>query len=239
MRGVNLKAADVSGMSDPFVCFQGDAVMKSKSTEAQRQTLNPSWQSATLPYLHLVAISGTDAFWYERILVSVLDFDILDHNDELGGAVMNLRDYMTAQGEPRAGLLEFDLEISSCGLPAGTLQGSFTLEEVTDISIEKVLRGTRKDGAMSRPWSQNSRGSETKDPMNEQTNDRVLPHPPDHFMRSDSSTCDVPSSYVRHESSTNSTPNIPRRRITRHAIPSTRMNEPHSYVRQDSSSCDY
>jgi len=33
MRGVNLKAADVSGMSDPFVCFQGDAVMKSKSTE--------------------------------------------------------------------------------------------------------------------------------------------------------------------------------------------------------------
>jgi len=26
---------------------------------------------------------------------------------------------MTAQGEPRAGLLEFDLEISSCGLPAG------------------------------------------------------------------------------------------------------------------------
>ena len=28
---------------------------------------------------------------YERILVSVLDFDILDHNDELGGAVMNVR----------------------------------------------------------------------------------------------------------------------------------------------------
>jgi hypothetical protein len=32
-----LKAADVSGFSDPFVCFQGDALLRARSTEAKPQ----------------------------------------------------------------------------------------------------------------------------------------------------------------------------------------------------------
>ena len=143
LSGKGLKAGDVSGFSDPFVCFQGDAVLRACTTEARFQTLNPVWKPSTLPVLHIVAQELSD-YYFERILVSVLDFDITTSNDDLGGGVLYLRDYMDHTGKPKTGTLHFDITLLSKGIESGALHGTFTLESDKFVSTGVFLKERRK-----------------------------------------------------------------------------------------------
>eukprot|EP00960_Hanusia_phi_P018699 551552-Hanusia_phi.AAC.1 len=51
LQGFDLQASDVGGKSDPYVLFQGDAVMQPRYTDVKLGTLNPTWSPAGLPEL--------------------------------------------------------------------------------------------------------------------------------------------------------------------------------------------
>ena len=143
LEGSNLKSSDFLGKSDPFVCFQGDALLRGKTTAVKSQTLNPQWDPSTLPCFHIVAIDVQD-LRYERIMVSVLDYDVFDGHDDIGGSVIYLHDYMTEDNELQTGVLTFSLTILSHGLPSGSLEGSFTIQEDKAVPASTFVKQKRK-----------------------------------------------------------------------------------------------
>ena len=143
LSGSNLKRGDYIGKSDPFVCFQGDALVESKSTDIVPQTLNPQWPSSRLPCLQIAAVRIQD-LRYERIMVSALDFDVFDAADDLGCSVLYLQAYMTPEDELQTGVLHFQLPLLSHGLAAGSIQGSFTIEEGTPVATGRFSKEKNK-----------------------------------------------------------------------------------------------
>jgi hypothetical protein len=143
LSGEGLKASDVSGSSDPFVCFQGDAMLRACTTDAKYQTLNPVWQPSALPVLHIVALELSD-YYFERILVSVVDLDMAGSNDDIGGGVLYLRDYMDGNDKPKEGTQHFNISLLSNGVDAGSLRGTLTLERDKFVCTGVFLKEKRK-----------------------------------------------------------------------------------------------
>lgn len=135
----DLRAADSNGLSDPFVAFQGPALLKCSTTSVKHRTLQAHWDASELPSLTLVACT-TCAFREERIFMSAMDHDVMFSSSRavqrrLGvGVLEGLGEYMSASGDPKNGTLSFDLPLFYKGLARGRIAGTFSLNSVDPVS---------------------------------------------------------------------------------------------------------
>jgi hypothetical protein len=107
-----LKAADVTGKSDPYVvfhsvpaCVLGQSPVAERQTKVQLQTLNPQWHASELPILR-AAVRSTDALHRLEnctLVLDVYDHDYVGRDDPLGTALVCLAaPHETPQGRSRS-----------------------------------------------------------------------------------------------------------------------------------------
>lgn len=147
LKGIDLNIGDTStASSDPYCVFQGPAVLKCQCTPFLRQNLNPIWPTASLPSFSVVALNDDpQALAFERVMITVIDFDSFSAHDRIGGAVLHIKDHVNELGVPLRGKHTIDLPLLLKGVPAGRLQGSFTIEQETNVSTGIFLKEKGKE----------------------------------------------------------------------------------------------
>ncbi|MCO5552118.1 hypothetical protein L7F22_005628 [Adiantum nelumboides] len=136
LRAKNLRAADYTGSSDPYVEFFGPSLFQEVQTKVKFQTLNPIWNpSKDVPVIVL------DTFAMERIekdyiLVRVNDFDYTSRDDTLGYGVIPLANALTAFKNGDA--CNFQADISYHGCPVGILEGTMRMTWEKNVTKRKL-----------------------------------------------------------------------------------------------------
>jgi hypothetical protein len=145
LEATDFRAADSNGLSDPFIVFQGPALLKCCTTSVKHRTLQAHWDASELPSLTLFACT-TCAFREERIFMSAMDHDLMfsrsrEVQRRLGAGVLEgLGEYMTASGDPMSGTLSFDLPLFYRGRERGRIAGTFSLNSVDPVSTGLFIK---------------------------------------------------------------------------------------------------
>ncbi|XP_057864591.2 uncharacterized protein LOC131072442 isoform X2 [Cryptomeria japonica] len=127
LRAKNLRASHINGFSDPYISFIGPNLAQSFRSKVKYQTLNPVWNPLKeLPTL-VLNIFPLQRLEKEYLMVQVHDHDSQSTKDILGYAAIPLASAVTAFNKGPRELSTFRVELSHCGLPAGTLEGGMKL----------------------------------------------------------------------------------------------------------------
>lgn len=160
LEGKNVRAADPTGTSDPYVVFSGPACVCEASGEPVLKTLNPRWQRSKLPTLQLCAASPR-VLAEDHLLLCVMDRDTVTADDLLGCAVVSLRslrfaggadpfsDVWPSDGSPA--IASFDLPILYGGVKLGSISGTLAFSRAAPLTLDELYRGRnllRKTGTI-------------------------------------------------------------------------------------------
>jgi hypothetical protein len=120
-----LPAGDVSGKSDPFVRFVAPFINGGLSTtNTKKNTLDPAWEQKELKPIQLT-INNKARLEKSFIWVRVYDWDVHSASDLLCESVLSLKAGLSGE------TTKVSLPLTSGGLPAGTLEGEYTLSWAT------------------------------------------------------------------------------------------------------------
>lgn len=124
LKGFDLKAADLNGLSDPYVVFVAPFLADHKvQTPHIPNTLNPEWKDADVPALPL-ACNGTTRLAMQYLMLGVVDRDVGSEDDYIGGGVLMMRDFLRGgAGVVHDQWQAFNLALTSGGQAAGRLTG--------------------------------------------------------------------------------------------------------------------
>lgn len=118
----NLAAADLSGFSDPFVHFTGQAVDGDVRTTVVSKSLNPDYSNEDIPDVPLLPTTE-NGICQSIVVLHVLDRDKAT-NETLGHAILSLGPLLQAKGGSR-----YTLDLLRFGLPSGSI--TFTAKLLT------------------------------------------------------------------------------------------------------------
>jgi Ca2+-dependent lipid-binding protein len=123
LEGSSLLAADMNGLSDPYVKFIGSFLANgSERTPHIDCTLNPRWEDEQVPVLRL-QVNSARRLRQHHLLFAVYDYDAASADDSIGCAALPLGD-VVMDGYPSFGeWRDFKLDLTAGGLRAGQLRG--------------------------------------------------------------------------------------------------------------------
>ena len=142
LSATNLIAADMNGLSDPYVVFFA-SVLEDPAKYVNLKGGNPKWRTKTInadlnpvwpcdgkavPTLPL-AVSRADVIGREHLLIRVMDRDTLSNDDLIGSARLYLGDFGDAIKEERSGKIEKLIQLTNKGRRAGEMMLSLVLEK--------------------------------------------------------------------------------------------------------------
>jgi hypothetical protein len=142
LSATNLIAADMNGLSDPYVVFFA-SVLEDPAKYVNVKGGNPKWRTKTInanlnpvwncdgkavPTLPL-AVSRADVIGREHLLIRVMDRDTLSNDDLIGSARLYLGDFGDAIKEERSGKIEKLIQLTNKGRRAGEMMLSLVLEK--------------------------------------------------------------------------------------------------------------
>ncbi|CAI5531594.1 unnamed protein product [Closterium sp. Naga37s-1] len=127
LMGSDLLSADANGLSDPYVRFTGPNLQHSSHTKPRYKTLNPVWTPEDMSSIVLENLS-LQSHEKDYLLAAILDHDVTNQDDPIGFTTIPLAPAVHAlranNGSP---FVDFKVEVTHKGMPAGHLQGSFRL----------------------------------------------------------------------------------------------------------------
>ncbi|KAJ7533169.1 hypothetical protein O6H91_13G035900 [Diphasiastrum complanatum] len=126
MRAKNLRASDINGFSDPYICFEGENILRETRSKVKVRTLNPVWNPKELRPLVLRTFP-LQRLEKEYVFLRVLDYNYTSNGDTLGYAVIPLAQAVQAFNRGPNGVAHFKVGLLHHGLPAGTLEGGIQL----------------------------------------------------------------------------------------------------------------
>jgi len=155
LEGKNLRAADASGTSDPYVIFSGAPCVCEAVGEPVLKTLNPVWPRQKLPSIHVCADSP-QSLEQDHILISIMDRDTVTADDLLGSSVLSFRSLHFASGvDPFRGAwpqdraqaqASFDLPVLYAGIRQGSLSGTVSITPTSPLPLDEFFRGKTLSG---------------------------------------------------------------------------------------------
>lgn len=129
VKGASLKATDISGSSDPYLFFwcpeigvtnEGKHGWDGNSTTHKTQTLEPSWEETDIPTLHCMT-ADIDVISKAHLVISIVDHDLADADDDMGCIVLPLADFVDGTG------VDFEQDVLCNGVKCGKLSGHMKL----------------------------------------------------------------------------------------------------------------
>jgi hypothetical protein len=155
LEGRNLRAADASGTSDPYVIFSGAPCVCEAVGEPVLKTLNPVWPRQKLPTIHVCADSP-QALEQDHILISIMDRDTVTADDLLGCSVLSFRSLCFSSGvdpfrdawpqDQGPAQASFDLPVLYAGIRQGSLSGTVSISRTSSLSLDEFYRGKTLGG---------------------------------------------------------------------------------------------
>jgi Ca2+-dependent lipid-binding protein len=154
LEGKNLRAADASGTSDPYVIFSGAPCVCEAVGEPVPKTLNPVWPRQKLPTIHVCAESP-QSLEQDHILISIMDRDTVTSDDLLGCSVLSFRSLRFSSGVdpfrgawPQQGQAQasFELPVLYAGIRQGSISGTVSISPTASISLDEFYRGKTLGG---------------------------------------------------------------------------------------------
>merc|ERR1711871_160342 len=125
LKASNLKAVDLTGKSDPYLFFWAPEIGITNETQGgwiegttnvKLQTLNPEWNDDEIPTLKI--LTADESLIKESYLViSFLDHDNLDQDDDMGCVTLALKDFVNKGGDT------FTAPVYCNGMHHGELSG--------------------------------------------------------------------------------------------------------------------
>ena len=133
LSGHDLKSADVTGKSDPYVVFSADALARAPTTKTNanarwktstvKSTLNPTWKKEDVPALPLLVSDGR-VLRREHLMFRVMDYDATSADDAIGYGRMYLGPLGDALAEGKTeAAVELAVPLTLHGRRAGELRG--------------------------------------------------------------------------------------------------------------------
>lgn len=121
LSGEGLRSMDLNGYSDPYVVFFGKAI-ETVQTSTIKKSLDPSWADEELkPRL---TFNEAEYIHSQSIIALVMDEDKVSKDDPMGQAWIPLSPALTSAEE---GSFDFNVPLTSNGLPAGMLSGTLEI----------------------------------------------------------------------------------------------------------------
>jgi hypothetical protein len=150
LEGKDLRPADASGTSDPYVIFSGAPCVSEAIGEPVLKTLHPVWPRQKLPTIHVCADSP-QSLEQDHILISIMDRDTVTADDLLGCSVLSFRSLRFSSGvDPFTGAwpqdrgpaeASFELPVLYAGTKHGSLSGTVSICPTSSISLDEFYRG--------------------------------------------------------------------------------------------------
>ncbi|CAI5983657.1 unnamed protein product [Closterium sp. NIES-64] len=127
LMGSDLLSADANGLSDPYVRFTGPNLQHSSHTKPRYRTLNPVWTQEDISSIVLENLS-LQSHEKDYLLAAILDHDVTNQDDPIGFTTIPLAPAVHAlRANNGSSFVDFKVEVTYKGMPAGHLHGSFRL----------------------------------------------------------------------------------------------------------------
>jgi len=120
LKGQNLPKADMGGTSDPYIVFAAPFLLNDVQTTVMKKNVNPEWEDNDVPVLKSLW-NSKERLAKSFIMIKVMDKDKLS-DDTISLGVLHLSEYTNGKPVP------FTVQLTSGGLPAGTLTGHIAME---------------------------------------------------------------------------------------------------------------